>query len=153
MQGVSVHSFESSPQCQVTLCMTDQCLPSVKLNILFSASACCVIFWPCKNALPLLTSLLTCAGGHDFRLEYRRLGELREALADVPFLALTATAAPRVRDDIMASLRLRANARRCWRALPQALVQLHQHKPAWRDVRSCLQLSGGLEASGADTLS
>ncbi len=51
----------------------------------------------------------------------RRLGELREALAGVPFMALTATAAPRVRDDIAASLRLRAGHRR--RAPAPARVQ------------------------------
>ena len=45
--------------------------------------------------------------GHDFRPEYRQLGELRARLSDVPFLALTATATPRVRDDIVAQLRLR----------------------------------------------
>ena len=37
--------------------------------------------------------------GHDFRPEYRRLAELRERFDGVPFLAYTATATPRVRDD------------------------------------------------------
>ena len=41
-----------------------------------------------------------------FRPEYRRLGELREALPAVPIIALTATATPRVRADIVRSLRL-----------------------------------------------
>jgi ATP-dependent DNA helicase RecQ len=45
--------------------------------------------------------------GHDFRPEYRRLAELRDALAGVPFLALTATATERVRGDIVEQLRLR----------------------------------------------
>ncbi|MFG0327237.1 MAG: RecQ family ATP-dependent DNA helicase [Phycisphaerales bacterium JB037] len=45
--------------------------------------------------------------GHDFRPEYRRLRELREVFPGVPFQALTATATPRVRDDISAQLRLR----------------------------------------------
>ena len=38
--------------------------------------------------------------GHDFRPEYRRLDEFRSALPGAGCLALTATATPRVRDDI-----------------------------------------------------
>ena len=45
--------------------------------------------------------------GHDFRPEYRRLREVRETFADIPLLALTATATPRVRDDIRKQLELR----------------------------------------------
>lgn len=45
--------------------------------------------------------------GHDFRPEYRRLAELRERFPAVPFQAFTATATPRVREDIVTQLRLR----------------------------------------------
>ncbi len=45
--------------------------------------------------------------GHDFRPEYRRLGELRSLLPGVPLGAYTATATPRVREDIVRQLRLR----------------------------------------------
>jgi ATP-dependent DNA helicase RecQ len=45
--------------------------------------------------------------GHDFRPEYRRLAELRERFPAIPFMALTATATERVREDIIAQLRLR----------------------------------------------
>ena len=45
--------------------------------------------------------------GHDFRPDYARLGEFREWLGDVQTVALTATATPRVRDDIVEVLRLR----------------------------------------------
>jgi len=44
--------------------------------------------------------------GHDFRPDYRRLGDLRRALPGVPFLALTATATERVRRDILDQLHL-----------------------------------------------
>ncbi|MCY4409510.1 MAG: DNA helicase RecQ [Caldilineaceae bacterium] len=44
--------------------------------------------------------------GHDFRPDYRRLGELRQSLPGVPFLALTATATERVRGDIVGQLHL-----------------------------------------------
>ncbi|KAF2611833.1 hypothetical protein F2Q70_00013051 [Brassica cretica] len=45
--------------------------------------------------------------GHDFRPSYRQLSTLRDSLADVPVLALTATAAPKVQTDVIESLSLR----------------------------------------------
>ena len=45
--------------------------------------------------------------GHDFRPDYLRLGEVREALGMPTTVALTATATPFVRDDIIKQLRLR----------------------------------------------
>jgi ATP-dependent DNA helicase RecQ len=45
--------------------------------------------------------------GHDFRPEYLRLGAALEALGRPPVLALTATAAPPVRDEIVERLGLR----------------------------------------------
>ncbi len=45
--------------------------------------------------------------GHDFRQEYRRLGEAIAACGRPPVTAVTATATPRVRADISASLGLR----------------------------------------------
>jgi ATP-dependent DNA helicase RecQ len=44
--------------------------------------------------------------GHDFRPEYRQLGELRTLFPGLPVLALTATATERVRGDIVDQLRL-----------------------------------------------
>ena len=42
--------------------------------------------------------------GHDFRPDYLRLGRVREALGQPPTVALTATATPRVQDDIVTTL-------------------------------------------------
>ncbi len=46
------------------------------------------------------------AWGHDFRPEYMRLGELR-SIIDAPMMALTATATPRVVEEIVKGLELK----------------------------------------------
>ncbi len=45
--------------------------------------------------------------GHDFRPDYRKLGELRDLYPDVPIIAVTATATPTVQDDIISGLSMR----------------------------------------------
>ncbi|XP_077332357.1 bifunctional 3'-5' exonuclease/ATP-dependent helicase WRN isoform X1 [Lithobates pipiens] len=45
--------------------------------------------------------------GHDFRSAYRELGSLKKMLPSVPIVALTATASPSIREDILKSLNLR----------------------------------------------
>ncbi len=47
------------------------------------------------------------AWGHDFRPDYLALGHLIDGIGRPPVVALTATASPPVRDDIIARLRLR----------------------------------------------
>ena len=54
------------------------------------------------------------AWGHDFRPDYRRLGSLRALCPGVPVVALSATAAPQVRADLIRLLQLR-----------RPLVQVH----------------------------
>ena len=44
--------------------------------------------------------------GHDFRPEYRRLREIFEKISDVPVIALTATATPKVQYDIQKNLNM-----------------------------------------------
>ena len=46
--------------------------------------------------------------GHDFRPSYRELAKARYLLGNPPVVALTGSATPEVRDDIMQSLRLRS---------------------------------------------
>ena len=47
------------------------------------------------------------AWGHDFRPEYRQMGKLRTAFPQASIHAFTATATPRVREDIVRQLNLR----------------------------------------------
>ena len=47
--------------------------------------------------------------GHDFRPDYRNLKSLRREFPDVPVMALTATATPRVREDIAEQLALHSD--------------------------------------------
>lgn len=45
--------------------------------------------------------------GHDFRTDYKKLGEVRNQLIpNVPVMLLTATANPRVRNDILIQMKL-----------------------------------------------
>ena len=73
----------------------------------------CVSEWWVGEALTLVapsslgphTPLLDFRG-HDFRENFLRLGELRSYLPQVPILAVTATATPRVQEEIAHHLRL-----------------------------------------------
>ncbi|MCA0425898.1 MAG: DNA helicase RecQ [Bacteroidetes bacterium] len=44
--------------------------------------------------------------GHDFRPEYRRIKQMVKEIKDVPMIALTATATPKVQSDIMKNLQM-----------------------------------------------
>lgn len=66
-------------------------IPELKPNLLVVDEAHCLSFW-----------------GHDFRPEYMRLAEVREQLGAPVTMALTATATPPVRNDIVCMLKLRS---------------------------------------------
>ncbi len=62
-------------------------LKSVKISFVAIDEAHCISEW-----------------GHDFRPEYRNLKLIIDKIADVPVIALTATATPKVQDDIQKTL-------------------------------------------------
>ncbi len=66
-------------------------LPELRTRLFVVDEAHCLSFW-----------------GHDFRPEYMRLAEVREQLGSPSTMALTATATPSVRDDIIKLLKLRS---------------------------------------------
>jgi ATP-dependent DNA helicase RecQ len=80
--------------------------------------------------------------GHDFRPDYRRLGELRSTLkgkegSRVPTIALTATATRRVQDDIVLLLEMRQ---------PERVVTGFRRRNLAFEVRQC---SGRAEKASA----
>ena len=77
-------------QAEATRQLLEEALESGRLVALAVDEAHCISAW-----------------GHDFRPDYRRLGQLRALCPGVPLVALSATAAPQVRADIIRLLQLR----------------------------------------------
>lgn len=65
-------------------------LSNLKINFFAIDEAHCISQW-----------------GHDFRPEYRQLDVIRRKFPELPLIALTATATPRVKEDIANRLRLK----------------------------------------------
>jgi len=76
----------------LALPVTRQLLQSVKVEFLAVDEAHCISEW-----------------GHDFRPEYRQIAAIRKEMGNIPTIALTATAAPRVQDDIAHNLGLESH--------------------------------------------
>lgn len=70
------------------------------------------------------------AWGHDFRPDYRRLGQLRQLCPGVPLVALSATAAPQVRADIIRLLQLRRPLVQVSSARRSNLIYSMRRRPA-----------------------
>jgi ATP-dependent DNA helicase RecQ len=91
--------------------------------------------------------------GHDFRPDYLRLGEVREHLGNPATAALTATAAPPVREEIVARLRLQ-DPMLLVRGFDRPNISLdvlreQEDKDKRRAViRQATELVGGLRESG-----
>ncbi len=69
--------------------------------------------------------------GHDFRPEYRKLGDLRSSFERVPLIALTATAEPHTLRDILSRLKL-DNAKQYITGFDRPNIRyrvLEKHKP------------------------
>jgi len=75
--------------------------------------------------------------GHDFRPDYLRIGEFVEALGHPRLIALTATAAPPVREDMVTRLRLRA---------PEVIVRGFARENIHLSVRRCLSAADQRDA-------
>jgi ATP-dependent DNA helicase RecQ len=112
------------------------------------------------------------AWGHDFRPHYRRLGHLRTLFPGVPLVALSATAPPQVRADIIRLLGLRqplvqvrsarrrnltySMRRRSARPLDEVLEAVSQSRGAVliyaRTRRSVEEWTGRLRAAGVEAI-
>jgi ATP-dependent DNA helicase RecQ len=77
------------------LMMTDtlSLLKSANVNLFAIDEAHCISEW-----------------GHDFRPEYRKLKTLRAEFPSIPIIALTATATPKVRKDIVSELKFKGHS-------------------------------------------
>lgn len=87
--------------------------------------------------------------GHDFRPEYRKLGERLAGLRPCPIIALTATATPLVQDDIVQQLAI-PNATRFIQGFRRTNIAIQAHEvPRGSRGRACITLlkeSGRLPA-------
>lgn len=106
-----------------------------------------------KKRLPTLVTIdeAHCISqwGHDFRPDYRLLGERLQELRPAPVLALTATAIPRVQEDIVQQLGLRNELRSIQGFRRHNIaIQIIELDPSSRSpaIRSLLKEPGRLPA-------
>lgn len=88
--------------------------------------------------------------GHDFRPDYRMLGERLPILRPAPVIALTATATPKVQDDIVKQLGLAAEAGRFIHGFRRTniAIEVYELNPSGRPeaIRELLSKVGRLPA-------
>uniref|UniRef100_A0AAR2L9C6 DNA 3'-5' helicase n=1 Tax=Pygocentrus nattereri TaxID=42514 RepID=A0AAR2L9C6_PYGNA len=89
LKGIFRVVYMTPEFCSGNISLLEQLNRSIGLSLIAVDEAHCISHW-----------------GHDFRGAYRDLGVLKRCLPDVPIVALTATASPSIRDDIVRSLRL-----------------------------------------------
>lgn len=78
--------------------------------------------------------------GHDFRREYRQLDTLRKRFAEVPCFALTATAIPKVREDICELLSIPLENQRIESFdRPNLLLTIEPKKDSYRRILNFLK--------------
>ncbi|OFZ22558.1 MAG: hypothetical protein A2X94_03630 [Bdellovibrionales bacterium GWB1_55_8] len=78
--------------------------------------------------------------GHDFRPEYRKLGERLTGLRPAPIIALTATATPVVQEDIVRQLAI-PQCRRFIQGFRRTNIAIHAHEvPPSARAEACLDL-------------
>ena len=102
-------------------------LKRMKVNLIAVDEAHCISQW-----------------GFDFRPAYREIKELRTALPNVPVLALTATATPRVVTDIMSQLVFREKnlIRKSFRR-ENLVYKVITTERKWSDALRALRVTGG----------
>jgi ATP-dependent DNA helicase RecQ len=111
-RGIPAAAWNSSVEFRERTRIED-CLKKGNLKILFiSPERCVQSQFPGSLVLSQVRLIAIdeahciSAWGHNFRPEYRKLSHLRTIFPDIPIIALTATATPEVRHDIIQQLGL-----------------------------------------------
>ncbi|XP_067114125.1 bifunctional 3'-5' exonuclease/ATP-dependent helicase WRN isoform X2 [Osmerus mordax] len=88
-QGKYKVVFITPEYCSGSVSLLEQLNTTIGISLIAVDEAHCISEW-----------------GHDFRGAYRNLGKLKRCMPNVPIIALTATASPSIRMDIVRSLNL-----------------------------------------------
>lgn len=102
-------------------------LPKMNINLIAIDEAHCISQW-----------------GYDFRPAYLNIASLRESLPEIPVLALTATATPKVVEDIQFQLAFKSNnvIRKSFKRDNLAYVVLEEEDPEGRMLKVIRNVGG-----------